>query len=95
MTKEEWIKIYNAKDGTWDKDYLIDKAYEIMTSPIRTNYDRIKSMSVEEMAEYLSDHWSCIDCAFEKDCDDNYISCHKNIKQWLEQEVNDEEKSCY
>ena len=52
-----------------------------------TNYDRIKSMSVEEMAEYLSDHWSCVDCAFEKDCDDNYISCHKNIKQWLESEV--------
>lgn len=53
MTKEEWIKIYNAKDGTWDKDDLIDKAYEIITSPIRTNYDRIKSMSVEEMAEML------------------------------------------
>lgn len=53
MTKEEWIKIYNAKDGTWDKDDLIDKAYEIMTSPIRTNYDRIKSMSVEEMSEML------------------------------------------
>lgn len=53
MTKEEWIKIYHAKDGTWDKDDLIDKAYEIMTSPIRTNYDRIKSMSVEEMAEML------------------------------------------
>lgn len=55
-----------------------------------TNYDRIKQMSVEEMAEYLSDHWSCIGCAFEKVCDDNlyrYINCHKNIKQWLEQEV--------
>ena len=33
MTREEWIKIYNAKDGTWDKDDLIDKAYEIITSP--------------------------------------------------------------
>ena len=46
-----------------------------------TNYDRIKSMSVEEMAEYLSDHWSCVDCAFEKDCDDNdnYIKKKKNI----------------
>lgn len=53
MSKEEWIKIYNAKDGTWDKDDLIDKAYEIMTSPIRTNYDRIKSMSVEEMAAFI------------------------------------------
>ena len=42
MTKEEWIKIYNAKDGTWDKDYLIDKAYEIITSPIKTNYDRMR-----------------------------------------------------
>lgn len=96
MTKEEWIKIYNAKDGTWDKDDLIDKAYEIITSPIRTNYDRIKSMSVEEMAEYLSDHWSCIGCAFEKVCDDNlyrYISCHKNIKQWLLQEVNKNDRA--
>lgn len=37
MTKQEWIKIYNAKDGTWDKDDLIDKAYEIITSPIKTN----------------------------------------------------------
>lgn len=92
MTKEEWIKIYNAKDGTWDKDDLIDKAYEIITSPIRTNYDRIKSMSVEKMAEHLSDHWSCVDCAFEKDCDDNYISCHKNIKQWLESEVEENDR---
>ena len=52
-----------------------------------TNYDRIEQMSMEEMAEYLSDHWSCIGCAFDKDCDDNYISCYKNIKQWLLQEV--------
>lgn len=92
MTKEEWIKIYNAKDGTWDKDDLIDKAYEIMTSPIRTNYNRIKSMSVEEMAEYLSDYWSCVSCAFEKDCDNNYISCYKNIKQWLLQEVKENDR---
>lgn len=58
-----------------------------------TNYDRIKQMSVDEMAEYLSDHWSCVDCAFEQDCDDNdnYISCHKNIKQWLLWEVRENE----
>ena len=55
MTKEEWIKIYNAKDGIWDKDDLIDKAYEIISSPIKTNYDRIKSMSVEEMAQWIYD----------------------------------------
>ena len=78
MTKEEWIKIYNAKDGTWDKDYLIDKAYEIMTSPIRTNYDRIKSMSVDEMAKTIT-------MLFYKVKD--YTNAEHYIKQWLEQEV--------
>ena len=78
MTKEEWIKIYNAKDGTWDKDDLIDKAYEIMTSPIRTNYDRIKSMSVEEMAKETT-------ILFYKVKD--YTNAEHYIKQWLEQEV--------
>lgn len=47
MEKEEWIKIYNAKDGTWDKDDLIDKAYEIITSPIKTNYDLINRQKEE------------------------------------------------
>ena len=86
MTKQEWIKIYNAKDGTWDKDDLIDKAYEIITCPIRTNYDRIKSMSVEEMAKATT-------ILFYKVKD--YTNAEHYIKQWLEQEVNDEEKSCY
>ena len=89
MTKEEWIKIYTAKDGTWDKDDLIDKAYEIISSPIKTNYDRIKSMSVEEMAKFMVTH----------DAENNmYLSLNgflygtkevateKNI-QWLLQEV--------
>lgn len=62
MTKSEWIKIYNAKDGTWDKDDLIDKAYEIMTSPIKTNYDRIKSMSVEEIAGLIVDFQFVFQC---------------------------------
>ena len=55
MTKEEWIKIYNAKDGTWDKDDLIDKAYEIITSPIKTNYDLInrQKAEIERLEEML------------------------------------------
>ena len=89
MTKEEWIKIYNVKDGTWDTDDLIDKAYEIITSPIKTNYDCIKSMSVEEMAVNLAK----IQCdaieqttmfAISKELrEQQYELC----KQWLEQEV--------
>ena len=75
-----------------DKVEILKDIPQIITPVKMTNYDRIKSMSVEEMAEYLSDHWSCVDCAFEKDCDDNYISCHKNIKQWLEQEVEENDR---
>ena len=30
MKDNEWIKIYNAKDGTWDKDLLIDEANNII-----------------------------------------------------------------
>ena len=86
MTKEEWIKIYNAKDGTWDKDDLIDKAYEIITSPIKTNYDRIKSMSVEEMAYSLM-------CPYDTDADlCNNDDCIKCTREWLEQEVNEDDR---
>lgn len=53
MDKEEWIRIYHAKDGTWDKDDLIDEAYNIITKPIKTNYDRIINMTVDQMAEML------------------------------------------
>lgn len=83
MTKEEWIKIYNAKDGTWDKDDLIDKAYEIITSPIKTNYDRIKQMSVEDVAKTIT-------MLFYKVKD--YTNAEHYIKQWLEQEVSENDR---
>ena len=102
MTKEEWIKIYNAKDGTWDKDDLIDKAYEIITSPIKTNYDRIKSMSVEEMAEMLIEvteaplsgepFWRTPDgklfSIWEKTKDESV----EHTIQWLLQEVSEDDR---
>lgn len=82
MTREEWIKIYNAKDGTWDKDDLIDKAYEIISSPIKTNYDLIKSMSVEEMANFLSEaEWKAMQ---------GKSKYPHEWERWLLQEVSDE-----
>ena len=98
MTREEWIKIYNAKDGTWDKDDLIDKAYEIISSPIKTNYDRIKSMSVEEMAELFEGHFDCNFCSENERLSDSPLlkgekcdeKCTYHIKQWLLQEESDE-----
>lgn len=53
-----------------------------------TNYDRIKSMSLDEKAEYLGTKWGCDTCAFgehplvciyetKQDCIDGH-------KKWLE-----------
>ena len=90
MTKEEWIKIYTAKDGTWYKDDLIDKAYEIISSPIKTNYDRIKSMSVEEMAEWLEE-WQLDFFPTTEDEKQEFSESVEKLIQWLLQEVSDGE----
>ena len=44
-----------------------------------TNYDRIKAMSVEEMADFLMDWF--MNCISGK--------APMNVKQWLEQEVSE------
>lgn len=55
-----------------------------------TNYERIKQMTVEEMAEhYLNIRNTCITCvAFLETCNgESENDCIDNIKQWLLQEV--------
>lgn len=68
-----------------------------------TNYERIKNMSVEEMAEWLEDVLSgsissnlCYLCAkkdigecgyFEKDSESRVTMCVRNRKLWLQSEV--------
>ena len=37
------------------------------------NYERIKNMSVEEMAEKLSEIWDCNDCTEHKRLSDNAL----------------------
>ena len=61
-----------------------------------TNYNCIKSMSVEEMAEFIermAEHLEiCTRCPAYKMCD-THIKCGENIKQWLLQEVKDDENN--
>lgn len=52
------------------------------------NYEKIKSMTIDKMAEFLQDRSPCDICV----CDfDDYkcmaIGCKDGIKQWLESEV--------
>ena len=52
-----------------------------------TNYERIKSMTIDEMAEWLQDGINECDCCaygLKFACPD---SCIYGIKQWLEREV--------
>ena len=49
------------------------------------NYERIKSMSIDEMAKWITTmvNFDCHDCNILERCDD----CFNMNKQWLESEV--------
>lgn len=57
-----------------------------------TNYERIKSMSLEEMAELMSNITDCYLCPAMKICHDDttYQECPAEFKQWLETETENE-----
>ena len=51
-----------------------------------TNFERIKGMNVEEMAEFLRDYDYCDVCIYDRTpCRGR--SCKDGIKQWLESEA--------
>lgn len=51
-----------------------------------TNYEKIKAMSVEEMAEFIPD-WSFKACKISHDYIECDNECEKCVKEWLESEV--------
>ena len=63
----------------------------------QTNYERIKAMSVEEMAVCFSKFSQCDNCLAGDFCDkinnrddeSVMMSCSQRFKQWLEQEVSE------
>ena len=58
-----------------------------------TNYERIKSMSIEEMARMLCDSTSCDECEVNDMCDGADTS-RNGFTKWLESEVA-KTKCCY
>jgi hypothetical protein len=54
------------------------------------NFEKIKNMTLDEMAKYLTKLTStyCEYCTFKEYCEDNEddISCREVLKQWLQQE---------
>lgn len=55
----------------------------------KTNFDRIKSMSVEEMAEFIDKNYKCRKCYYYGRCNGD---CHGGIKKWLKSEVQEDEE---
>lgn len=81
-----------------DKVEILKDISQIVTPVKMTNYDRIKSMSVEEMADFFEGHFDCNFCPESERLEDSPLlkgekcdeRCTYHIKQWLLQEVSDE-----
>lgn len=53
-----------------------------------TNYEKIKAMSVEEMAEQINEITTdCDSCPAMEYCVVDHKTCEETIQEWLEQEV--------
>ena len=90
--KKGFCPHYNGKDlpncGSDIKCKHFDDTGSEVIEDVFTNYDRIRNMSVDELAEFIPD-WSytkackCDELPF-VDCDN---VCKKCVKEWLESEV--------
>ena len=55
-----------------------------------TNYEKIKAMIVEELADYFNGIFDCSNCLNDMFlCESKGSVCTKYIKQWLEQEASE------
>lgn len=67
-------------------------AAECMDHKPLTNFERIKAMTVEEMAKLLAEigYDGCTFCPAKVLCEEMVLSCENIIKLWLESEVQEE-----
>ena len=86
----------NTKNGTISispadiLELLNEKRIENQKQKPKTNYDRIKSMSVEDLTEFINN----ISTSLAVKMNGEYIVREKDgIKQWLLQEVKDDENN--
>ena len=96
--QEEGYRIINtnqSKTFSGEEEIVIFLEREVEEKKQKTNYDRIKSMSVEEMAEFFEGHFDCNFCPESERLADNPLlkyekcdeKCTYHITQWLLQEV--------
>lgn len=52
-----------------------------------TNFERIKEMNIEEMAEFHSNNCDCTYCVCYPEPGPCSLSCKAGVKKWLESEA--------
>ena len=89
--------------GNWQNGYcMTDVKCQFQVEGTETNYDRIRKMSVEEMAKVIVEAPSCLSCEYlnketglcghsESSEQSLYEGCTEATKKWLESEVSDSE----
>ena len=65
----------------------IDTYFEIVESDKPTNAGRIRNMSDEELAEWISTKDTCGQCAYELECVCMKVPCTNGILKWLQSEA--------
>ena len=57
-----------------------------------TNGDKLRQMTDEELAKFLSVHGRCTVCAWQDDNGEcgRHVTCNSGVIEWLKQEVSDE-----
>ena len=53
----------------------------------RTNFEKIKNMTVEEMVEFISCEGACNYCIYANDDNCKGLKCRQGITAWLNQEA--------
>ena len=79
----ESVKLDGYGDGL-----ITDVTMEITSSKFTTtNADRIRSMTDEELAEWISTKDTCGQCAYELECVCMKVPCTNGILKWLQSEA--------
>ena len=78
-----------GKYSTLEPNWLVvaaDKIEELSSKQIKTNYDRIRNMSVEEMAEFIYNNVQEDETGL-KFIGQDFVFSKEEVVQWLESEV--------
>ena len=81
-----------GKYSTLEPNWLVvaaDKIEELSSKQIKTNYDRIRNMSVEEMAEFIYNNVQEDETGL-KFIGQDFVFSKEEVVQWLESEVQGE-----